>query len=202
MVKIYLFCILSVMFVCSISHADLLFTMNTEGGQTELLPGEQVTVTLSAMIEGESMPGLFAWGLDAIVDLGGVVEVVDGTIGFLPSDTWNDTDSGWDPLGLPTGSISNLHAVGLDGLIEGSTIGVDVYTPVAQFDIRAIGSVGQSVSYELGGDSFMGVLVDYSDLPGQFVADGSDNVFTIVPEPASLLILSGLSVLGVLRRKK
>ncbi len=201
MMKKSLFCVLSLVFVCSVSHADLLFKV--EAPTTELLLGEQVTVTLSAKAEGVSAPdGLFAWGLDVIVDLGGVVEVVDGTIDFMPVDTWDATDSEWDSLGLPTGSIQNLHAVGVDSLIGNSTIAAGVYTLVAQFDIKAIGSVGQSVTYTLGGDSFSGLLANGVDVTGQFVAGESQNVFTIVPEPASLLILSGLSILGVLRRKK
>jgi hypothetical protein len=205
MKKKSLFCVLSLLIVCSVSHADLLLKM--EAAQTDLLPGAPVTVTISAWADdalATGLNGLNGWGLSAIVDQTGVVEVVGGSVLFLAPSPWSAGDTFAASINQPvtggTGSIEDLQLL-TDALPQNSTAGVGGYTPIVQFDVQAIGGINDSVNYTLGGVNFSGLLADFTELSGQFVPGESQTAFTIVPEPATLILL-GLGSLVAYRRKK
>lgn len=206
MMKKKLFCMLSAVILCSVSHADVLFKM--EAPTTDLvLGGPAVTVTVSAWaddLEATGTNGLNYWALSALVDTDGVAEVVGSSIIPLNLTTGFETDSASvNQIGTGgTGSIDYLNTYP-SGSEQPSGVGVGGYTPIAQFDIQAIGSVGQSVTYTLGDTGgFLGILYDGTTiLDGQFDVGASQNVFTIVPEPATLLML-GLGTMLAYRRKK
>ncbi len=155
--------LLFLVFVCSVSHADLLFKM--DASVTDLAPGGTALVTVSAKAEGVSgTNGLMVWGFVAIVDTDGVVEIVDGSITFLAPSPYYVDDTKWTSFDRGTtggtGSIEYLRLAGDESLAFNSTTGANVYTPIAQFEVQAIGTVGQSVNYLLGGDNFGGLLAD------------------------------------------
>ena len=206
MKKKTLFCVLSLLIVCSISHADLLFRMNAP--TTDLvLGGDSVTVTISAQVEDATAlagDGLFAWSLKAIVDSGGIVDLVGAD---LDPAVWEADDSSAVP-GALSGSV-DMVAIGVDN--ASSSIGTDgLYTSIATFEIQAAAgaTAGQTVTYLLGGgDDFWGLdidNIDYNETNGNitFEAGESNSVFTIVPEPATLVLLGLGSLVVAYRRKK
>lgn len=193
-----------ILWLSSLSSADLLFKMTAD--KTDLLPGEQVTITLHAFAESPQATGangLNGWNLDVLVDTGSAVEVVVGSVVFLaPSPS---LFTGYNSINSPNGEIEYLNLVTMFN--QGSNTSVDGYSAIAAFDIKAIGLEGQSVTYTLGRDlggatEFDGYLADGTRLQGVFDIANSQNVFTIVPEPSSLLILSGLTAIGFFRRKR
>jgi len=186
-----------------LSYANLLVKMTAE--KTTLLQNEETTVTLHAWANFASATGqngLNAWQLDVSVNLGGVVQVTG--VQLLAPTPWSAADSGYTSLNSPlSGQIKYLHLV-TQSLPQNSTVGVGGYTPIASFNIKAIGQAGQSVAYSIPtGDDFLGILADGTTiLNGVFDSANSQTVFTIVPEPSSLLILSGLAVVGMFRRSR
>lgn len=192
------FCFIVIAAVCS--NAGAAFQLKMTAEKTELLPGEQVVVTLYGWADAPlavDQNGLNAWQFDALVDVGGVVEVTG--VQFLAPGPWSTTDTGYTSLNTPQfGQIKYLHLV-TQSLPQNSVTAVGGYSPLASFTIKAIGSEGQSVAYSIGGD-FFGILADEQVLEGNFDSGASQNVFTIVPEPASFLIFSGMGLVGYLRR--
>jgi len=174
--------------------------------------------------------GLDSWAMDLDVDNTGVIQISD--INLLAPDPdwdysgWNDTSLN-NPV---TGEVRELLVnqevynapsyvgVGVDADIDNW----DNYTEIFYFTIQADMSPSASTAtYTLtddGGGLFWGVMVDDDSDPFNdrefengnpsayggvyFYGDGSDNVFTIVPEPSSLLLLAGMAGFGLSRRRR
>ncbi len=214
MKKITLFCILSLAVLCSVSHANMSFRM--ESTANELSPGGTATVTISAYVDdaaASSINGLNYWSLSAIIDTTGVLEVVGGSIQLLGPTPTGSFNMGWTDLNQSgaggTGSIDYLNVVPFGGSVATDT-GYGGYDDIVQFQVQAIGTVSDIATYTLGStNAFGGILADGftffdQDFLGNVEFDDSNgqNVFAIVPEPSSLLILSGLSAMGYFRRKR
>lgn len=201
-------CVFIGAFVCSVCPANLYFKM--EAPKTSLLPNEVVTVTVSAWADDAAVTstnGLNYWAFSAMVDATGVVEVVSGSITLLaptPTSSFVITQTSVNQMATGgTGSIEYLNVYPASSPLASDT-GFGGYDAIATFNIKAIGSVNDSVTYTLGEtNAFLGILADGSTiLDGSFNSADSQRIFTIVPEPSSILILSGLSVLGYVRRTR
>lgn len=179
-------------------------------------PSDSVaTVQLWAYVNAGSavdLNGINAWNLSVLPGTDGVVEVIESSISLIaPTPLAGAPDTGYDSSNFGNGEILNLRAAvdafgGMD-----SAAGVGDYSLIAEFQIQAA-QVG-TVSYEIGDYNFGGfqsILRDYNPLngsglyEGSFDLDASNSVFqvTAVPEPTSLLILSGLGMISYLRRKR
>jgi len=181
---------------------------------TELNIGDTTTITVQAWVDsvlGTAGNGLDTWQMDLGVDTTGVIEVVDGGISLIapnPDLGW----SGWTSANSPvTGQIKEIAVTQID-MGSPSDIGiglpdVETYSDIFSFEIRALAHGTAIYTIE---DS--GLFVFLSD--GQWFentggADGgvyfdaaaSDNIINVTPEPCSLMIMSGLSVLALRRRR-
>ncbi len=196
----------------STSCADLIFTMTADDYTLEV--GQEATITIWAEITDTLDPGngLNSWQLDMVVDTGGVVEVSSDPVFVQPEpDFWDLSFSGW--LSYNTDATGNVY--GLGAITDGPTdsdVGIS-FLALAEVTIEAIGTVGQQVEYQLaadpdGGNSFFGGLRDdtisptYNIISGNLEFQSGNNVFTIVPEPGSLMIMSIMAGLAALKRRK
>ena len=145
--------------------------------------------------------GLVLWQMDVDVDIAGILDVTDHQ--FVNPDPGDIFDSVWD-YNPGTG---DFEAYALKDDDTTSTIGVGDFTEIYNFEITALaaGTVEYTIGNTLGG-SFVGELVDYTyfdyDLgTAVFDAANSDNIFTVMPEPATISLF-GLMGIFVLRRRK
>lgn len=205
--KLVCFASLVLIFFNSISSADLLFQITAD--KYNLTPSEEVTVSIWAHIE-EAVPegdGLNAWQLDMVVNTNGVVQV--NTDPALIAPTPIDPGSGW--WSLNADKTGNIYGLGVfTPGPQPSNTGIGDFSLLAQVTIQAIGTAGQQVTYELTDytytTGFWGALRTDTSAPSyvypgniQFVP--GNNVFTIVPEPASLLIMAFLTGLALRNRR-
>ncbi len=181
--------------------ANLVVKMTSDN--TTLGVGDTALVRVWAFADDPSATGdngLVSWQMDIDVDLSGILEITDNT--FVAPDPLDMFDSDWnyDP---GTGDLKT-HALKSDD--NTSAIGVDEFTEIYNFEITALaaGTVEYTIGNTLGG-SFVGELVDFTffdhDL-GTAVFDvaNSDNVFTVTPEPATVMML-GIGGLVFIRKK-
>ena len=185
---------------------------------TELLIGETTTVYVQAWVDsvyGTTGNGLDTWQMDLGVDTSGVIGITetggDADI-FLtapdPDPMWSD----WASVNTPvTGEASEI-AVSQVVLGASSATGVGGYSEIFSFQIEGLaeGTATYSIMDD-GGGLFAYLAGDewfengaHVDIDGgvYFDALGSDNVFTVVPEPCSLMIMSGLSLIAFRRRRR
>lgn len=144
--------------------------------------------------------GLYSWSLDLIANSsdGGSVEVVSASV-LAPKPNFIE---GYKDINVPIGSVNWLGAAVLSET-QVSNVGVGGYTSVAEIVIKGI-SAG-TVIYDIGdyGGGFYGAVRNGSEqITGTFDANNSTTSFTVVPEPTSLLLLTGLSLIAVKYRNK
>ena len=202
---------LVLLFFNNISSANLVFQMTASN--TTLGFGDSETIGLWAWAqEATGMNGLNLWQLDMVVDVPGVVKVTNVEI-LQPTPL--------DPY-IPSGTVDSLGNVfGLGGGVlsapQDSSVGVGGFTLMANITIEAIGA--GVVEYDLAGDTqgFYGHLRDFDwmswidpggtvydftyDAPYKAVFEGGDNIFAVVPEPASLVIMAVMAGLALRNRK-
>jgi hypothetical protein len=206
----------------------LVFKMTAD--KTALLPSEQTTVHIWAWIytpTGIEQPnkGLDTWQLDLSVDTNSVIEIVSLNV-LAPNPNPAYPPYNPDSLNTPiTGevrrvAVSQLHTndpsftgVGIDDDIDNPAN----YSEICNFTIQAIGAPTTSAAYTImndGGGGWFGILVndpynpptfDNDDITAYggtyFYASGSDHVFTIVPEPATVVLFALASAFALRRRK-
>jgi hypothetical protein len=199
--------------------------------KTALTPGEQTTMHIFAWIytpTGIEKPnkGLDTWQLDLSVDNADVIQIVSGSIHTLAPSPRNTVYSEYQVSSLNNPKTGEVRNVGESQLVTGaaSLVGVGIdnnldtlgnYTEICRFTIQAMqnpqaSSAAYTIMNEGAGwfgylaDSG-GTLFDNSDssaLGGTyFYAGGSQNVITIVPEPASMVLLATAAAFALRRRK-
>jgi hypothetical protein len=198
--------------------------------KTALLPGEQTTGHIWAWIytpTGIEKPdkGLDTWQLDLSVDNTGVIEIVSLNV-LAPNP--NPAYPAYNPASLNTPVTGEVRRVAVSQLVTGAPsltgVGVDNdidnpanYSEICNFTIRAIGAPSTSAAYTImndGGGGWFGLLVDDLYNPPTFdneditayggtyfYASNSKFFFTIVPEPASVVLFAIASAFALRRRK-
>lgn len=227
--KLICFATFVLLFFNVVSSADLVnptlvFKMTAD--KTALLPGEQTTAHIWAWIytpTGIEKPdnGLDTWQLDLSVDTNSVIEIVSLNV-LAPNP--NPAYPPYNPDSLNTPITGEVRRVAVIQLVVGapSFIGVGVdddidnddnYSEIGNFTIRAIGAPSTSASYTImndGGGGWFGILTDGTEFDNDsimafgdtyFYALGSDHVFTIVPEPATVVLFAIASAFALRRRK-
>lgn len=197
---------LVLLFFNAVSFADLLFKITSD--KNTFAFGEEATISIWAHIE-EPVPagyGLNAWQLDMVADNDGVVQVNTDPVLIAPTPI--DSGSGWSSLNI--GSTGNVYGLGVftPGPTSSNT-GIGGFSLLAQVTIEAITTAGQ-VTYELtdftGTTGFWGALRNDTSGPSYVYPDNvqfipGNNVFTIVPEPCSLLIMTFMAGLTLRSHK-
>lgn len=182
-----------------------------------LLPiGGLVTVNVLAWVDSEfgtSGNGLESWQLDLDVDTSGIIGITKTGEGDETADISLTAPapfflSGWSSVNSPvTGEASEI---GVTHLEMTSETGVGGYSEIFSFQIegltegiatyRIMDDGGGLFAY-LSGDEWFEDDIS-ADGGVYFDALGSDNVFHVTPEPCSLMILSGLSLIGLRRKRR
>ncbi|MFH1616830.1 MAG: hypothetical protein ABIG61_17320 [Planctomycetota bacterium] len=201
-------------FNCS---ADLFFRM--EADKTIIHMGEEVTVRILAYAS-ETVPGngLNVWQLDMDVapEYNGVIAVqtdASGTamIDLIAPVPYDAQASGWDHSSVNSLVSGNLRQLGVSTLTapQVSDTAVGGYSVLAEVTIVGVvsGTAVCNLTNHLLGLGFYGILADgtYYDVTSgnlHFDAANSDNVFTVMPEPGSFLLLTSLGAVILRCRKK
>ena len=205
--KFVCFATLVLLFFNAVSSANLLFQITAT--KNTLTPSEEATISIWARIE-EGIPsgyGLNAWQLDMVTNTSGVVQVNGGPVLIAPTPV--AAGSGW--MSSNVDSTGNVYGLGIftPGPTTSNT-GIGGFSLLAQVTIEAIGTAGQQVTYELtdytGTTGFWGALRNDQGMPSYIYPDNvhflpGNNVFTIVPEPASLLIMAFMTGLALRSRR-
>lgn len=197
---------LFLLIISTSSFGALSFKMTAD--KTTLAVGQTAVVSLLAYAEeAVGTNGLNSWQLSAFVSGTGQLKVVEGSLSVVkPFSAEVLTTS----INTPLGSIRDLSLTAIQARVD-STLGVGDYQKIAEFTVEAL--VPGQVVYTLGdgGAGFGGILRDYNPadmntwgnlLEGFFNEAQSQRVFTIVPEPASLLLFGALGMAAVRTRRR
>jgi hypothetical protein len=182
---------LFVSFLYSAAHASLYFKMTCDDPDVAI--GEETVIDLYVNdTEAVAGYGLIIWQLDLAVDNAFVAVTDCDVVDYYPYDMSGPASTN-NPI---NGDVSQLGAIAED-LDQVSNIGVG-YTKIASITISGIAH--GDVTYSLINAS--GAVRNGGPQSGVF--DGANSVvhYTVTPEPSSLLLLSGLSVLSILRRRR
>jgi hypothetical protein len=219
--------VLALLFCNAVSSASLFYKMTSDQGDlgnpiTGLVIGEKVNVHVWAWVDDEIAEpnnGLDTWQMDLDVDDTGIIQITKtggiANINLIAPDP--DLDwSGWDEDSVNNegnpyfGATGEVREVAVTQEVPGaaSYTGVGGYSEIFSFQIEAIGA--GTATYTLTrfpGGSFFGMLTDGTEFDVDttdqvfFDAAGSDHVFTVVPEPASLMIMTLLTGLAFRNRR-
>ncbi|MGA1979737.1 MAG: PEP-CTERM sorting domain-containing protein [Sedimentisphaerales bacterium] len=223
--KLICFATLVLLFFNAVSSADLLFQMTAT--KNTLAVGEEVTIGIWANIEEQTtgLNGLNLWQLDMVADVPSVVKVkTDGTksgteINFIAPSPRDLDGTGWTSINKDLdANVFEGNVLGLGATIasmpDDSDTGVGGFTLLVEVTIEGIapGTVEYNLVDALGvGGGFYGVLRDYFEegptgnyydiMDGNLRFVSGNNVFTVVPEPASVVLFAIASAFALRRRK-
>lgn len=219
-----MFCLCSVS-VAALTNPTLVFKMTAD--ETSLAPGETTTVHIWAWIytpAGIEKPnnGLDTWELDLGVNNTNVISITSLSV-LAPNP--NPAYHAYQLSSLNNPVTGEVRQVGVSQLVTGapSLIGVGVnndidnaanYSEICRFTIKAAQNPMASAAYTImnQGAGWFGVLADSAGTTFDnsdntayggtyFYAAGSQNVFTITPEPASMVLLATAAAFALRRRK-
>ena len=172
--------------------------------------------------------GLDTWQLDLSVDNTNVIQIVSNSIHTLtPSPRYTGVpEYQLSSLNNPiTGEVRSVSVVQLvPGAASTTGVGVDNnidnlgnYSEICSFAIKAaLNPMASSATYTImdEGNGWFGMLADSVSDPTTFdnsdsiayggtyfYAAGSQHVFTIIPEPASMVLLATAAAFALRRRK-
>lgn len=208
MKKTFLFLMVVCLFMAAAdtSFSALRFKMTSD--KTALDIGETAVIEIFAYADdplAAGNNGLNSWQLSMLVSGDGTVAVNEGSITLSAPFSFDSLNTS---INTPSGSIKDLAMNSLITPVD-SALAVGDYQKIAEFSIQAL-SVGQ-VEYSIGdaGLGFFGILRDYNPadmgtwgnyLEGTFDAASSINQLTVVPEPATFVLLGGMSLYLIRRR--
>lgn len=181
--------------------------------------GSLVTVDVWAWVDSEfgtTGNGLDTWQMDLGVNTSGIIGITktgeeDETANISRIAPNPDLSyRGWDSVNTPvTGEIKE---VSVTQLVPGASSGTGIggYSEIFSFQIEGLAEGIATYTIEDDGGGLFAFLVGDEWFEDDISADGgvyfdalgSDNVFHVTPEPCSLMILSGLSLIGLRRRRR
>jgi len=222
-----LFCLSSVSVAGpTLTNPTLVFKMTAD--ETSLMPNETTTVHIWAWIytpAGIEKPnkGLDTWQLDLSVDNTNVISITSLDV-LAPNP--NHAYPAYQVSSLNNPVTGEVRQVAVSQITTGapSLIGVGVdndidnaanYSEISRFTIKAAQNPMASAAYTImdEGAGWFGILADsagttFDNNPfagayggTYFYAAGSQHVFTITPEPASMVLLATAAAFALRRRK-
>lgn len=227
--RLVCFAVLALHFFNAVSFAGLVFKMTADQGDlghpiTALGVGEKVNVHVWAWVDdaiAEPDNGLDTWQMDLDVDNTGVIQITktSGVANIIliapdPDPDW----SGWDEDSVNNegdpyfGATGEVREVVVTQEVVGapSYTGVGGYSEIFSFQIEAleVGTTTYTLKKNFPDGLFLGILADGTEFDYDidpesvyFDAPSSDNVFTVVPEPGSLLIMTLMAGFALKSRK-
>jgi hypothetical protein len=218
-----LFCLCSVT-TAALTDPTLVFKMTAD--KTSLMPNEQTTVHIWAWIYTpagieKSNNGLDTWQLDLSVDNTNVISITSlNVLSPNPDPSWSAylAPSLNNPI---TGEVKSVAATQIVPVAPSLTgVGIDDnidnianYSEICSFTIQAFANpAASSTTYTImnEGGGWFAYLADGTEFDNlsfnkygdtYFYAAGSQNVITIVPEPASMVLLATAAAFALRRRK-
>ncbi len=207
--------------ICGAADEQIKFKMTVSpgtgytvlGDEVQLSIGSLVTVDVWAWVDsdyGTAGNGLDSWQLDMDVDTSGIIGITEtgGVADISPTAPAPFFFSGWASVNSPvTGEAGGVSVTQSDTT---SDTGIGGYSEIFSFQIEGLAEGTATYTVMDDGGGLLAFLSDDTWFEDDISADGgvyfdalgSDNVFTVVPEPCSLMIMSGLSVIALRRRRR
>ncbi len=214
--KIYLLFVSVILLLFSTSvYANAIFKLTVSKSELSLNESETATVGVWAQVEEQSsgLNGINTWQCDLVTGLnqGGIVQVTDvSIIAPSPRDTGVPVYSS-----INTPQVGDVIGLGASPAIPGidSALGVGLFSHLADITVMAqnLGTVEYSIT-SASSTGFYAWLRDYYLVgpsgneydstfaqPYKAVFQSGNNAITVIPEPATILLLGVSSLL--LRRR-
>ena len=208
--------VLAVLFLCSLSHANFVLKLVTDD-PTTLTVGDTATLEVWGWVDhvaATGTNGLADWQISVVTDVSGVIRINQVNAPLQPDPVDQLNSDVWDINAGTTGSFAAwafimevpgtpvVSSAGI-GTGDGDITNAANYTKLITFQIEAIGIGTAEYSFS----KMIGDLVNFDTQfriengNAEFYTEGSDNVITVVPEPATMILL-GLGSLITMRKRR